>query len=133
MRRRESIVNDWDILFFLDYRKEDIPVIMNALERAEATGRIMGNIEALMERGYPNEAFTFSNPFLRCTVVGIGFTDSGPEFMNSVIHEVVHVAQHISQTDGLDPFSEAFAYLSGDLADTISEVVCEMSCPHCNK
>lgn len=30
-------------------------------------------------------------------------------------------------------FAEPFAYLGGDIARSVSDIVCELSCPHCSR
>lgn len=52
--------------------------------------------------------------------------------MNTTIHEIAHVAMHIAEEDGIDPYSEDFAYAGGDIASTVSDIVCVLSCPHCS-
>lgn len=61
----------------------------------------------------------------------IGKTTTGPEFLDTTIHEITHITQDIAHTDNIDPFGEDFAYLAGDISHEISDIVCEMSCPHC--
>jgi hypothetical protein len=53
--------------------------------------------------------------------------------MDSVVHEIIHICQHIATEDGIDPLGERFAYLGGDISREISDIVCELSCPHCNQ
>lgn len=65
--------------------------------------------------------------------IGVSETVSGPEFLNTTIHEIAHVAMHIAEEDGIDPYSEELAYLMGDISHDISYVVCELSCPHCSR
>lgn len=92
---------------------------------------MLSKVSDNVRSGNLNEGFCYSNPMLRRSVVGIGETDSGPEFLDTTIHEIVHVAQHMAEKDGIDPFSEELAYIAGDISREISRVVCEMSCPHC--
>ena len=89
---------------------------------------VMENVRA----GRRDEGFTFSKPSLRRSVVGVGLVSSGPEFLNSAVHEITHVGQHIADADGIDPLSEDFAYLIGDITNELADIVCNESCPHCN-
>ena len=104
---------------------------MDALVWANAPDSIISKVSENISAGNFNEGFCFSNPLERKTVVGVGKTDTGPEFLNTTVHEVAHIAQHIAEEDGVDPFSEEFAYLIGNIMHDISDIVCEMSCPRC--
>ena len=55
-----------------------------------------------------------------------------PPSLNTIVHEIVHIAQHIAIEDGIDPLGEEMAYLCGDIASTVSDIVCVLSCPHCS-
>ena len=52
--------------------------------------------------------------------------------LNTIVHEIIHIVQHIALEDGIDPFGEDFAYAGGDIASTVSDIVCVLSCPHCS-
>ena len=107
--------------------------IYDALLWAEAPDSIISNVSKNVYAGKLNEGFTFSEPSLRRTVFATGETTTGPEMLNTIVHEIVHIAQHISEEDGIDPLSEEMAYLCGDITSTVSDIVCELSCPHCNR
>ena len=128
---RRIHIRHWDILFYFSFDGYNKERILEALVWAEAPDSVVSSVSQNIGAGQYNEGFCFSNPDLRRTVVGIGQTDSGPEFLNTTIHEIVHVAQHIAREEGIDPYGEEFAYLAGDISREISYVVCEMSCPHC--
>ena len=104
---------------------------MDALIWADAPDSVLRDVEEKISAGILNEGFCFSNPMLRRTVLWVGETSTGPEFLNTIIHEIVHITQDVAHTEGIDPFGEDFAYLSGDISHEISDIVCEMSCPHC--
>lgn len=56
----------------------------------------------------------------------------GPEMLNSIVHEIMHICQHVAIEDGIDPLGEDICYLGGDLAGMVSDIVCELTCPHCS-
>lgn len=85
----------------------------------------------LMEEGGPNTGFTFSNPVDRLAIVAIGPTTSAPEFQDTLVHEVHHLAVAIAESLGLDLDGEGPAYLSGDTARDLAEIICELGCRHC--
>ena len=122
----------WEILFLFSFDTYDMERIYDALIWAEAPDSIIQQVSEKVSAGYLDEGFTFSNPELRRTVFAIGESSSGPEVLDSTVHEIMHICQHIAAEDGIDPFSEEFCYLGGDLSREISDIVCELSCPHCH-
>jgi len=128
---RKVHIRYWTILFLFSFDQYDMERIHEALVWADAPNSIISQVERNVQAGRLNEGFCFSNPSLRRSVVGVGMTSTGPEFLNSTAHEITHIAQHVAGEDGIDPLSEKFAYLTGDITSTISDIVCELSCPHC--
>lgn len=86
---------------------------------------------SLMEEGGPNTGFTFSNPVDRLAIVAIGPTTSAAEFQDTLVHEIHHLAVAIAGSLGLDLDGEGPAYLSGDTARDLAEIICELGCSRC--
>lgn len=86
----------------------------------------------LLSREY-NQGITFSNPYIRETVLVTGLTTSAGEFFNSLMHEMTHCVCRICETDGIDMTSEEAAYLIGDLSMQIFPKVRKLLCDHCRK
>ena len=132
MISRKVHIRHWTILFLFSFDQYDMESIYDALLWAEAPDSIISNVSENVYAGNLNEGFTFSEPSLRRTVFATGLAESGPEVLDSVVHEIIHICQHIALEDGIDPFGEQFAYLGGDVSREISDIVCELSCPHCS-
>ena len=130
---RKVYIQQWSILFLFSFDQYDMDRIYDALLWAGAPNSVISHVEQNVHAGCLNEGFTYSEPSLRRTVVSVGKTSTGPEFMNTTVHEVAHVALHIAQEDKIDPYSEELAYLIGDITQGVSDIVCELSCPHCRK
>ena len=130
---RNVNIRHWEILFLFSFDTYDMERIYDALIWAEAPNSIIQQVSEKVSAGNLDEGFTFSNSSLRKTVFAIGKTSSGPEVLDSTVHEIIHITQHIATEDGIDPYSETFAYLGGDISREISDIVCELSCPHCNR
>lgn len=122
----------WDFEFYFSFDIYDKERILDALFWADAPDSLVSQVSENISAGRLNEGFCYSNPWLRRTVLGTGMASSGPEVLNSMVHEIIHICQHIALEDGIDPYSEEFAYLGGDIARDVSDIVCELSCPHCN-
>lgn len=132
MISRKVHIRHWDVLFLFSFDPNDMERIYDALIWADAPDSIISQVSENVYAGRLNEGFTFSEPSLRRTVFATGIAESGPEVLDSVVHEIIHICQHIAIEEGIDPLGEEFAYLGGDISREISDIVCELSCPHCN-
>lgn len=132
MLARKVRIQDWTILFLFSFDADDMERIHEALVWVDAPNSIISQVSENVYAGRLNEGFTYSEPSLRRTVYAVGKASSGPEVLDSIVHEIIHICQHIAIEDGIDPFSEDMAYLGGDISREISDIVCELSCPHCN-
>ena len=132
MTIRKLYIRHWTILFFLSFDARNAEDIEEALIWAGAPDSIMEHVHTNVLADRRDEGFCFSNSSLRRSVLAVGKTSTGLEFMNTIVHEITHVAIHIAQEDNIDPYSEELAYLAGDIMHGVSDIVCELSCPHCN-
>ena len=133
MITRKVRIHNWTILFLFSFDQNDMERIYDALVWADAPRSIISQVSENVYAGRLNEGFTYSEPSLRRTVYGIGIASSGPEVLDSVVHEIIHICQHIAMEDDMNPFGESFAYLGGHVSREISDIVCELSCPHCSR
>lgn len=132
MFKRSLKIGSWVVDFLFATKDYDIDGVLACLYDAGADGRIMDRADEVMERGNYNCGFTFANPDNRRAVVVIGPTTSGAEFTNTLVHEVHHLAVAIATELGIDLESETPAYLAGDSAMALAEVVCGLGCPCCH-
>ena len=126
-------IGRWVVDFIFATKYYDVDGILSCLYDAGAPGWIMENAGELMSEGKYNTGFTYTNPEIHRAVVVIGPTTSGAEFTNTLVHEIHHLAVAIASELGLDLESETPAYLAGDSARALAEVVCELGCEHCRK
>lgn len=132
MRKRVTRINDWTIKFYFSFDIYDKEQILEALFWANAPNSLISKVSKNIDSERLDEGFCYSNPFLRRTVLGTGIASSGPEVLDSMVHEIIHICQHMAEEDRINPFGEDFAYLGGDIARSVSDIVCELSCPHCS-
>ena len=78
-----------------------------------------------------NIGLTYSNLKSRCSVIIIGITTSPSEFQNTFDHEKGHLAMHICETDNINPFSERYQYLTGEIGQSMFPVAKNFLCVHC--
>ena len=133
MITRVTRIADWTIEFYFSFDIYDKERILDALFWADAPKSLISQVAENIEAERLDEGFCYSNPYLRRTVLGTGIASSGPEVLDSIVHEIFHIVQHIAMEDGIDMFSEDAAYLAGDVSREISDIVCELSCPHWNR
>ena len=131
MFHRVLLIWKWVVDFVFATERYDVDGILSCLYDAGAPRWAMGDAEELMSSGDFNTGFTYANPGNRRAVVVIGPTTSGAEFTNTLTHEIHHLAVAIASELGIDLESETPAYLAGDSARALAEVVCELGCEHC--
>lgn len=131
IHHRLSILNDWQVdVFINDGGRLDIGLITDCLYDMGANEGIVGRAVTMIEDDIPNEAFTYSNR--HCSCIYIGWTTSGEEFINSIVHEAYHLVHYIAQSYGIEN-EEKPAYLIGDVAFLLAKDICELGCTHCRK
>lgn len=130
---RKVRVRRWDIVFLFSFDTYDLERILGALLWADAPDSIVSQVSENVSAGRLNEGFCYSNPVLRRTVFAISKTTSGPEVLDSTVHEIIHIIQHVAMEDDIDFYSEEIAYLGGNISREISDIICTLSCPHCSR
>jgi hypothetical protein len=131
MIERTLDIGRWHVMFFFCPDGYDYDELLDWLYDSGASAKIMREVMSLMESGRPNTGFTFSNPVEHLAIVAIGPTTSGEEFQDSLVHEVHHLAVAIAAELGIDLEGESPAYIAGDSARALADVVCELGCTHC--
>lgn len=99
----------------------------------DASDYLLVKVAKKMRKGRLNEGFTYSNEAMRESVIVIGPTSSGDEFVNTFVHELEHVATNIASSLGLDLEGEGPAYLAGDSAMELAKILCKLGCSECNE
>lgn len=124
-------IGSWRCHFFFaqhGYEEEDI---LDLLYDLDAPDDILVSVSRKMRAGRKNEGFTYSNQMTHDAVIVIGPTTSGAEFQDTLVHELHHLAVAIASSLGIDLESETPAYISGDSARALADVICRMGCGNC--
>lgn len=132
MVHRKLYIGRWDADFLFMPEEYDVKAIAEYLYDAGASPIIFRQAKDLTWMCDANCGFTFTNPDLFRAVVVIGPASSGAEFIDTLVHEVHHLAVAIADNLGIDLEGEGPAYLAGDSARELAEVICELGCSHCN-
>lgn len=131
MIRRELHIGRWDVEFLFVTDEYDVDDIARMLYKAGASEMVLSQAEDLMWMCDYNCGFTFANEQERKAVIVIGPTTTGAEFIDTLVHEVHHLAVAIARSLDIDLEAETPAYLAGDTARELAEVVCDLGCSHC--
>lgn len=130
MIHRAIRVRDWMVDFLFSYPRNDAEGVLPCLRSYEAPEDIVQDAAALMDAG-PNVGFTFSNGYRRRALTWVGPQSEGKQWLNTTVHEIVHVAFAVAIDNMIDPYSEEFAYLVGDIVQELSDILCFLACDHC--
>ena len=128
MIHRVLKIGRWIVDFLFAERGYDIDGVVACLRHADASPSVIERAVEIMEKGRMNTGFTCPNPRKRVAVVVIGPSSSGEQFLNTFVHEVRHLADSIAKSIGYELDSEPPAYLSGDAALALADVVCQLGC-----
>ena len=128
---RTLYIGRWKARFIFAPDGYDEEAVLDLLYDLDASDYILVKAGRKMRRNKPNEGFTYANEDMREAVVLIGHTTSGAEFLDTLVHEIKHLATFIASGLGLDLKGETPAYLAGDSARELADIICELGCPSC--
>ena len=132
MIHRVLKIGRWVADFLFCRKKYDVKGVLSCMYECGASGFAMDQAEDLMLTCDYNCGFTFANPDSKRAVVVIGPASSGSEFTDTLVHEVHHLAVAIAAGLGVDLEGETPAYVSGDAARDLADVICELGCRRCH-
>lgn len=132
MIRRDLRIGRWHVEFYFAPDGYDADALLDRLYDFGAGVSVMRRALDLMGQDAPNTGFTFTNPEEYLALVSIGPTSSGEEFVNTLVHEIHHLAVAVAAELGIDLESETPAYVAGDSARALADVVCSLGCRHCH-
>lgn len=130
MVHRRIYIKDWKCdYWFLEEKDTQIWYILSQLRDMGADDEILDNVVELLENR--NTGFIFTNPEYQRSLVIVGKTTSGEEFLNTFIHETIHLTGIISSMYEADMKGEKIAYMIGDACQLLADIICKFSCNHC--
>ena len=122
-----------DVDFFFAVEGYDAEEILDLLASLGAPYAILDRTGYIMYEDLKNTGFTYTDPEIFRAIVAIGPTTSSEEFLDTLVHEIHHLAVAIAAELDIDLDSETPAYISGDSARALADVVCRLGCSHCRK
>lgn len=131
MITRQVNIKGWVATFLFSIHGHNEREVLARLLNCAPPKDIYDDVADKLEANQPNEGFTYSNTKLRESLVYIGPTTSGAEFLSSFVHELAHLVCDICLTKKISLKGEKIAYMQGDIATQLSDIVCYLSCDHC--
>lgn len=128
---RSLNIRGWRCYFFFAIDSYGIDTILDYLGELDAPPAILQRVQTNMLLDKLDTGFTYSNPAQRASVVVLGRQSTGAEFLNSFVHEVRHLTDDIASAYGYPMRGEKVAYLTGEIALHLAEVVCQQCCEEC--
>lgn len=132
MIHRVLNIGRWVVDFLFATTAYDEEGVLSCLYEIDAPLSVMRRAYRIMESGKFNRGFTFNNPEMQRSVVVVGPTTSGKQFQNTFTHELRHLADGIANYLGVSLDAERPAYITGDAAMELADVVCTLGCEHCH-
>lgn len=124
-------VTPWKVTVFYHPSWRNLDLIIKTLYDAGCDGEDLDDAVNTIESGYLNTGFTFTNGNKRVSVLIISKTTDASQFNDTYDHEKGHLAMHICQYDDIDPFSEDYQYLTGEIGRMMFPVAKHFLCDHC--
>lgn len=130
---RQVEIRGWTAIFLFSFENLEKKEVLRQLIDCEPPASIVKKVEENLNEDRLDEGFTYSNTDIRRSIVYVGPTSSGGEFLSSFVHELAHVVCDICVTDKISLRGEKIAYLTGEIARRLSDVVCFFSCDSCSR
>lgn len=124
---------DWSIRVYYAVNEYFISNILIDLLEMDCDEESFFKIKRLMESEANNIGFTYTNTEMRASLMLIGITDSSEEFQDTFDHEKGHLVMHISSALGIDPYSEDYQYLAGEVGKRMFKIAKNFLCDHCRQ
>lgn len=83
---------DWGAIIYYQSTERDIPRILHTMDAAGCSKDLLKRAEDNLKGGALNRGVTYSDPWMRISVMVIGKTSSPRQFFNSFDHEKNHLA-----------------------------------------
>jgi hypothetical protein len=96
-----------------------------------ASSQVTFKIARSMHNNRLDTGFTYSKPSKRESIVVVGRSSNGGQFLNSTTHELRHLVDDIAKEDNMPMSGEGVAYLTGDIVNQLADIISKFSCECC--
>ena len=118
----------WHVHCYFAVNKYYTEEILDMLESLGCSYSVYDRVAVKMEQNDLNTGFTYSNKSARETLMVIGKASSNAEYINSISHELRHLCDDIASVTNMQTSGEEVAYLTGDVASQIADVIQVLVC-----
>lgn len=118
----------WHVHCYFAVDKYYTDEILSVLESLGCSYHIYDRVAVKMKSNELNTGFTYSNLSEYETLMVVGVASSGAEYVNSISHELRHLCDDIATAFGMNNSGEEVAYLAGDIAHKLSDVIGVLIC-----
>lgn len=132
---QDFVLKDYDWYVKIYYITNSYPIddIYKDLVSVGTDEDEMEDIIKSMKDNKFNEGSIHTNTYLRKSILIIGPTTSAEQFNDTLDHEKGHLAMHICIADNIDPFSEEYQYLTGEISRNVYRAAKKLLCEHCRE
>ena len=121
----------WEVTVFYHPSRKHLPLIIPPLVETGCVGENLDDIVSFIEEEYPNTGCTWTDEYTRRSVIIIGKTTDAAQFNDTYDHEKGHLAMHICLVDNINPFSEKYQYLTGEIGRLMFPAAQKFLCDKC--
>lgn len=118
----------WHVHCYFAVNKYYTEEILDVLESLGCSSAVYERVAVKMDKNSLNAGFTYSNKNTRETLMVVGRASSNEEYINSITHELRHLCDDIASVVGISDNGEDVAYLTGDIASQLSDVIQVLVC-----
>jgi hypothetical protein len=118
----------WHVHCYFAVNKYYTEEILDVLESLACSSKVYERVAVKMEKNSLNAGFTYSNKSTRETLMVVGRASSNEEYINSITHELRHLCDDIASVAQMQTSGEEVAYLAGDIASKIADVIQVLVC-----
>lgn len=120
----------WTLSFHFAVTCYHAETIMDELRGLGCPRHILARAHKLMGSCQMDTGLTYSDPQKRTSVVVVGLTTDGAEFINSLEHEIRHAVDDITLADSYFD-KEGIAYLTGEINRALYPHIHKLLCDEC--
>ncbi len=118
----------WHVHCYFAVTKYYTEEILSVLDSLGCSSAVYDRVAEKMERNEKNAGFTYSNKIAHETLMVVGRATSNAEYINSITHELRHLCDDIASVVGISDNGEDVAYLTGDIASQMADVIEVLVC-----
>ena len=124
---------DWSIKVYYAVYRYYVEDILKDLDDLNISNYEYLKVKQSLYKEEVNTGFTYTDYNKKTSVIVIGLTTSAAEFQNTFDHEKGHVVMHISEYYHINPYSEDFQYLAGDIGKKMFPYAKSFLCDCCRE